>query len=389
MNPIRAIRADTVKAPPHAAPEFDLTNVVPFARREGAPARTAPPISVAPADRPTAGFAPKRARLAALIVCSAAAHAALYLPFAREPEPMASLGEMVISAELVIGTNTPAGPLDERGQAEASAPEPARAPEPAIDKPNVELAQPAPSKPEIAPAEPPAVVKPAPAEPEQVAALAEPPEQPAVKPQAPVEPELDHPPATAEIPAPPQVADRAELQASLHPPPSDQTAPAAPPEAKAAPDARPPPPSAAPPPKPAAKPQPRRPEKPKAETRRASLAGTPNDARSTAPAATSAAGAGRGRSDADSNYAGLVAAHLARFRQFPSDARSRGDQGRATVTFSLAGGGGVTSVRLTRGTGVASLDAEATAMVRRASPFPPPPSGRPQSFTVPVNFRLN
>ena len=97
---------------------------------------------------------------------------------------------------------------------------------------------------------------------------------------------------------------------------------------------------------------------------------------------------GRGRSDADTNYRGLVSAHLARHKQFPADARSRGQQGSATISFSLDGGGRVTSVRLARGSGVASIDQETQAMVRRASPFPAPPSGRPVSFTVPVQFYL-
>jgi periplasmic protein TonB len=104
--------------------------------------------------------------------------------------------------------------------------------------------------------------------------------------------------------------------------------------------------------------------------------------------ATSANGVGRGRSDPDSNYRGLVAAHLARYKRFPADARSRGDQGVASVSFSLDAGGRVTSVALVRGSGVASLDQEVQAMVHRASPFPAPPSGRAMSFTVPVSFRL-
>ena len=54
---------------------------------------------------------------------------------------------------------------------------------------------------------------------------------------------------------------------------------------------------------------------------------------------TSASGA----PDRDTNYPGLVSAHLRRHKQYPSDARSRGDQGTATVTFSLDGGGRVTS----------------------------------------------
>jgi protein TonB len=107
-----------------------------------------------------------------------------------------------------------------------------------------------------------------------------------------------------------------------------------------------------------------------------------------APAATAAGGVGRGRSDADSNYRGLVAAHLARYKRFPADARSRGDQGIAAVSFSLDASGRVTSVALARASGVSSLDQEVQAMVRRASPFPAPPGGRAMAFTVPISFRL-
>jgi protein TonB len=104
---------------------------------------------------------------------------------------------------------------------------------------------------------------------------------------------------------------------------------------------------------------------------------------------TAANNVGVGRSDRDTNYPGLVSAHLRRYQQYPSDARSRGDQGTATVSFSLDGGGRVTSSRLVRGSGIASIDQEVQAMVRRASPFPAPPGGQGRSFTVPVAFRLN
>ena len=58
------------------------------------------------------------------------------------------------------------------------------------------------------------------------------------------------------------------------------------------------------------------------------------------------------------------------------------------VSFATDGGGRVTRVSLMRGSGVASLDQEETAMVRRASPFPAPPGGRGMTFTVPVDFRI-
>lgn len=105
-------------------------------------------------------------------------------------------------------------------------------------------------------------------------------------------------------------------------------------------------------------------------------------------ASTAASGVGRGRSDLESNYRGLVAAHLARYKQFPSDARARGSQGSTSVSFTIDGSGRVTSVQLALSSGIASLDQETTAMVRRASPFPAPPGGYPMRFSMPVNFSL-
>lgn len=101
-----------------------------------------------------------------------------------------------------------------------------------------------------------------------------------------------------------------------------------------------------------------------------------------------ASGVSRGRSSQDANYHGRVASHLARHKQFPPDARRRGEQGRASVTFSIDSAGRVTTVSLTRSTGYPSLDREAQSMVRRASPFPPPPGGQTLSFSVPVSFNM-
>ena len=141
----------------------------------------------------------------------------------------------------------------------------------------------------------------------------------------------------------------------------------------------------------AAPPKPVKDAKPAKEPRRiaAPTRETPaREAKASNPS-TAANNVGVGRSDRDTNYPGLVSAHLRRHQQYPSDARSRGDQGTATVSFGLDGGGRVTSARLVRGSGVASIDQEVQAMVRRASPFPAPPDGRPRSFTVPVAFRFN
>jgi outer membrane biosynthesis protein TonB len=44
---------------------------------------------------------------------------------------------------------------------------------------------------------------------------------------------------------------------------------------------------------------------------------------------------GRGRSDDDTNYRGIIAAHLARHKQFPAEARGRVDEGNPAVTFTV------------------------------------------------------
>ena len=94
------------------------------------------------------------------------------------------------------------------------------------------------------------------------------------------------------------------------------------------------------------------------------------------------------RAAGDPNYYALVAAHLAREKRYPADARSRGERGSANVSFAIDGSGRVTRVVLARGTGFPALDQEVRAMVYRASPFPAPPGGRGMSFTVPVSFRI-
>ena len=60
------------------------------------------------------------------------------------------------------------------------------------------------------------------------------------------------------------------------------------------------------------------------------------------------------------------------------------------VGFVLDRVGHVVSARIVKGSGDASFDEAALAMLRRSDPVPPPPSGIADanlSFTVPVDFR--
>ncbi|RQH07236.1 energy transducer TonB [Bradyrhizobium sp. RP6] len=89
------------------------------------------------------------------------------------------------------------------------------------------------------------------------------------------------------------------------------------------------------------------------------------------------------------SYNQRVRAHLMRFHQYPSGG---GDQrGVARLSFTLSRSGQVTSSRLGGSSGVAVFDAQAMAMIRQASPFPPIPDeikNGSMSFSIPVEFTV-
>jgi protein TonB len=122
--------------------------------------------------------------------------------------------------------------------------------------------------------------------------------------------------------------------------------------------------------------------KPSTQKSKASAAASPS------MPSTASSGVGRGRSDAVSNYSGLIVAHLARYKRYPTAARSNGVRGSGAVTFTIDGGGRVTSASVSRSTGSPLLDEELTAMVQRASPFPVPPGALSKTFTAPVFFQF-
>lgn len=83
-------------------------------------------------------------------------------------------------------------------------------------------------------------------------------------------------------------------------------------------------------------------------------------------------------------WRGTVVAHLNRLKRAPG-----GSRGTATVAFSIDRRGNVQSARLARSSGIANLDREAVALVRRASPVPAPPAnvkGSSVLLSVPVTI---
>jgi protein TonB len=321
----------------------DLSNVVPFARPR--PVWQAPAVRLpdtAPAAQ--AGVGRERARFLALAALSLAVHGGALWMLALEPEPLASIGEQVISVEIVVGATAPAGIAQAPSQSEAQA-----------STPESQQADPPQETEQVATAQPQQV----PVAAEEKAPQEKQPEQTETPPETTVAEE-----STAQEETPRETSRDTEV--TLVPPIEKK------------------------PSEPRHAPKPVHHAKPAREPRRVD-APTKQHAQKQAKAApaTAANNVGVGRSNNNSNYAGLVSAHLRRHQQYPADARSRGQQGTATVTFALDGGGRVTSARLVRGSGIASIDQEVQAMVHRASPFPAPPSHHAVSFTVPVSFRLN
>lgn len=83
--------------------------------------------------------------------------------------------------------------------------------------------------------------------------------------------------------------------------------------------------------------------------------------------------------------------HLNKHKKYPHEARKKGHEGTANVSFTLDRSGKVISAQLDKGSGYDLLDKEAIEVLNRASPFPAPPSDMPSltiSLTQPIQFRI-
>ena len=364
-------------AAPSPASAIQVGNVVPFTRLRREATRQAPEVLCKPAERPAPLLADRQRNLfLAFAAASLACHGSFYFLFNREPTPLASIGIEAISVEIVLGANTPAGVAETPGQSQATN-TPADDPDPVPAD-----TQTATAKPDVVPEAKPvhqartvtAEITPREVKPEKPAVViatesppvrAEPPNPqtaalPVHETQAAREPELTVAPEVAEEPKPADPVSPQPVRSETRPEPQPKPVETREPRRKTEPAAK------------------RKQERPGPVSRTAS-----NVPDATGPRASAASGVGIGRSQADTNYPGIVRAHLVRYQR-----AGLAEQGSATVTFGLDGAGRVTRVSLVRGSGHASLDQEAQAMVRRASPFPPPPDRAARSFTVPVRFAV-
>lgn len=127
-----------------------------------------------------------------------------------------------------------------------------------------------------------------------------------------------------------------------------------------------------------------KPQAPAAEKRRAQVQAPREAPRAAAPQNS----AGASSSVSPARWQARVASHLERRKRYPSAARRQRQQGTAQVRFTIDASGNVQSVSLVRSSGVALLDEEVVALVRRASPVPAPPPGVNRTIVVPIRFSM-
>jgi protein TonB len=91
------------------------------------------------------------------------------------------------------------------------------------------------------------------------------------------------------------------------------------------------------------------------------------------------------------SYAAKVRSWLYAHKIYPRRARMRREEGQVQVRFVLDRAGLLMEGAIIDGSGIATLDEEAAAMMRRASPYPRVPAevpGERIEFTVPIDFIL-
>ncbi len=125
--------------------------------------------------------------------------------------------------------------------------------------------------------------------------------------------------------------------------------------------------------------------KPVEQRAKEAVAPKPSEQRASAP--TSAAqGTASQPTVSTASWRGSLIAHLNRYKRFPGGA----SPGTVQVAFAIDRSGNVLSSRVVGSSGDSALDAEAAAMIRRASPVPAPPpgvgGGGAISLSVPVRF---
>ncbi|CNL61693.1 TonB domain-containing protein [Yersinia frederiksenii] len=92
------------------------------------------------------------------------------------------------------------------------------------------------------------------------------------------------------------------------------------------------------------------------------------------------------------NWRSRLQGHLIGFKRYPPIAKKQRQQGIATIRFIVNQDGNVLSAQLVKSSGVAILDREALALIKRAQPLPKPPnellSHGQITLALPIGFDL-
>jgi periplasmic protein TonB len=93
----------------------------------------------------------------------------------------------------------------------------------------------------------------------------------------------------------------------------------------------------------------------------------------------------------DPAWATLITKQLQRYKNYPSSARARNEQGVVKLAFTVDRNGHVVSRQIIESSGYPDLDAEVLTMLDQAQPLPafaPSMTQEQQDITVPVRFSL-
>ncbi|MBB3345529.1 TonB family protein [Luteimonas sp. RC10] len=118
---------------------------------------------------------------------------------------------------------------------------------------------------------------------------------------------------------------------------------------------------------------------------------TPHDQQAAAPPSPPAPAAEAQAGRRDDRWEARVMARLARYRHYPTAARTRGEEGVAIVRLRMDRAGRVLSAALARSSGSTRLDAAAIETFHRAAPLPAIPADLPApiEIAVPVEFFMH
>jgi len=88
-------------------------------------------------------------------------------------------------------------------------------------------------------------------------------------------------------------------------------------------------------------------------------------------------------------YLLLVKEKIEAQKRYPRESLERKEEGEVNIKFTILANGSLLDVTVAQSSGCPSLDREGIMMVKRASPFPPPPENTNLTITkLPVTFKL-